>query len=211
MRCVYIYTYYIHLYSYTYIQYIHTSIHPSIHTSIRAYVHTSIHPSIHPCMHACTHASIYPSIHGIHTSIHTYIHTHIHMGRFIGQVGRLYIYIVHSAQLSGAQSVPHCAQFAATSTGRKRFGLLPFLCRRFWGCRTGDRSAFECEQLVFVLGGHPKKLKGEQNHHSPLLCFAFWLQDLRMVHSAATVQGPVEKWVVPIWSLQAGPHISSFK
>ena len=23
-----------------------------------------------------------------------------------------------------------------------------------------------------------------------------------MVHSAATVQGPVEKWVVPIWSLQ---------
>ena len=29
-------------------------------------------------------------------------------------------------------------------------------------------------------------------------------QDLRMVHSALTIMGPVEKWVVPLWSLQAG-------
>lgn len=29
-------------------------------------------------------------------------------------------------------------------------------------------------------------------------------EDLRMVHSAVTITGPKEKWVVPIWSLQAG-------
>ncbi|CAK9061945.1 unnamed protein product, partial [Durusdinium trenchii] len=27
-------------------------------------------------------------------------------------------------------------------------------------------------------------------------------EDLRMVHSALTIMGPVEKWVVPLWSLQ---------
>ncbi len=37
----------------------------------------------------------------------------------------------------------------------------------------------------------------------PRLSFKIDLQDMRMIHSAFDVEGAVEKWVVPVWSLQA--------
>ena len=103
---IYIYIFYtfIQLYIHTIHTYIHTSIHTYIHTCIRPYLHTSIHPSMHACMHPCIHLSIHPWNPYIHPYIHTHTYTWVDLSDRLVDI-YIYIYIVHSAQLSGAQDI----------------------------------------------------------------------------------------------------------